>query len=528
MDMAILNAAQPNCSDTATSESLPPTSINMEAGETAGQGPLQAVVATPSTTALEPAMRAAPAAPAAPLPPSARAELSPGLTWPPGYAGVIAKYIFDGAPRPVAEVAIVGALGLLAGICGRRWSTHTDAGLNAYVILVARSAIGKEAMHDGVARLIKMATQTPALALGVKFVDYSDFASGPALQKAVASNPCFVNVTGEFGHKLNMIANAKQPDSPAMSLRRSMTNLYSKSGPDGITGGIKYSDASKSVESIVGVAYSMIGETTPGTFFELLTPAMMADGFMSRFSVVEYQGSRPDENRRAREFKTLNPESLLGLQNLIGHALTPSLNQLPTQVQCSCEAIDLLEEFSYQCDANIEDAGDNESVRQMWNRAHLKVLKFAALLAVADAGPTGSPHATVNYDHAAWAIDFVLRDIETFRTRLESGDVGTDDDARESKLLSLAIKFLSTKPGELPISFQKFEHLRKAAIIPRKYLQQLTSQLPAFRNHRLGSTKALNEALESLVKTGHFQAIFKEHAHEQYGFFGECYRCLQP
>jgi hypothetical protein len=496
--------------------------------EAAEQVPAGAAVAAPSTTTLGTAVQTAPAAPFPPLPPSARAVLSPGLSWPPGYAGVLSRYIFDSAQRPVAEVAIVGALGLLAGICGRRWTTYTDAGLNLYVILVARSAIGKEAMHDGVSRLIKMATQVPLLGPGSRFVDYSDFASGPALQKAVAANPCFVNVTGEFGHKLNMIANAKQPDSPAMSLRRSMTNLFSKSGLDGVTGGIKYSDMSKSVESVEGVAYSLIGETTPATFYELLTPAMMADGFMSRFSVVEYKGDRPSENQRAKQFKVISPQKLEGLQYLIWHALAPLSDHSSCHVGCSFGATGMLEDFNYECDENIHDAGDDESVRQMWNRAHLKALKIAALLAVADAGPTGSPDAEVQEEHAGWAIEFVRRDIEAFRTRLDSGDIGTDDDARESKLLSLATKFLSTKPGELADSFKRFENLRAGAVIPRKYLQQMTSQLPAFRNHRLGSTKALNEALESLVKAGHFQALLKNYALQEFGFPGDCYRFLQP
>ena len=382
-------------------------------------------------------------------------------------------------------------------------------------------------MHDGVARLIKMATQEPSLSSGARFVEYSDIVSGPALQKAVIANPCFVNVTSEFGHKLNMIANTKQPDSAAMSLRRIMTILFSKSGVDGVTGGIKYSDATKSVESVEGVAYSLIGETTPATFFELLTPSMMADGFMSRFAVVEYSGERPTENRLSKQYKTMSKESLRGLQNLIWHALNPSPHKRPAEVPCSFDAGGMLEDFSYECDENIVAAGDNDSVRQMWSRAHLKVLKIAALLAVADAGPKGSLHACVEEEHAGWAIDFIRRDIDTFRTRLDSGDVGTDDDARESKLLSLATKFLSTKPGELPESFKKFEHLRAAAVIPRKYFQQMTSQLPAFRNHRLQSTKALNEALESLVKAGHFQAVLKQHAVEQYGFPGDCYRFLQ-
>jgi hypothetical protein len=64
------------------------------------------------------------------------------LDWPPGFAGEIARYIHGAALRPVKEVAVVGTLGLLAGICGRQWHIP-ESGLNVYLVLVARSAIGK-------------------------------------------------------------------------------------------------------------------------------------------------------------------------------------------------------------------------------------------------------------------------------------------------------------------------------------------------------------------------------------------------
>ena len=51
---------------------------------------------------------------------------------------------------------MVAALGLLAGVCGRAF-TVSGKGLNLYLILVARSGVGKEAMHCGVAKLIDLA-----------------------------------------------------------------------------------------------------------------------------------------------------------------------------------------------------------------------------------------------------------------------------------------------------------------------------------------------------------------------------------
>lgn len=467
------------------------------------------------------AANAAPAAPIAAQRPSASAVLSPGLTWPPGFAGQIAYYIFDSAPRPVPEVAIVAALGLLSGICGKVWVTPTKTGLNQYLILVARSAIGKDAMHTGIAMLMKEATKDSVLHFGNDFVDFSDFASGQALQKACAANRSFVNVTGEFGHRLRQIATStNKPDSPMQNLRRVMTNLYSKSGPQAVAGGITYSDKDKNISSVEGVAYSLIGETTPGTFYELLTPDMMADGFMSRFTVVEYEGERPSENEWADYFSTPWRELLDWLKPLLAQSLSLLSNGQTETVQYLQESHAMLKAFSLECDARIRDAGSDESLRQMWNRAHMKALKIACLLAVAD----NYIHPVITTHHAEWAISFIKRDISVFTRRLQSGDIGMGDDSREAKLISIAREYLSS--GELPAFAKDFEPLHRGGVIPRKYLQIRTQKLAAFSNHRSGSTKALDETIRSLIDAGHFMELPKTKVVEDYGFHGKAYLVL--
>ena len=69
-----------------------------------------------------------------------------GIAFPPGRAGQLAQYIVGTAHRPVREVAIVAALGWLAGVCGKAFTTPSRSGLNLYMILVAKSAVGKEPM----------------------------------------------------------------------------------------------------------------------------------------------------------------------------------------------------------------------------------------------------------------------------------------------------------------------------------------------------------------------------------------------
>ena len=79
------------------------------------------------------------------------------LPWPTGFAGELAHFIYHNSYMPVKEVAITATLALLAGVCGRAYLTHTSKDLALYIILVARSGIGKDGIHEGIPKLIQLA-----------------------------------------------------------------------------------------------------------------------------------------------------------------------------------------------------------------------------------------------------------------------------------------------------------------------------------------------------------------------------------
>lgn len=434
------------------------------------------------------------------------------LAWPPGKAGRIAQVIYQSAPRPVAEIAIVAAIGLLAGVCGRAW-TIPKSGLNVYVILLARSGVGKEAMQDGIAMFINAAKRCRQDA--AEFFDFNDYASGQALTKAVAAKPCFLHVAGEFGRKLKRMSS--RTDSALQELRTVMTKLYSKSGPHSIAGGITYSDKEKNIGSVSGVAFSLVGDSTPGTFREALTEDMMEDGFLSRFTIIEYEGERPPEN--LLQLHTLPEDCVTWFVDLVTQAQTLFQRDQHIAVERDEPADAALKQFSLDCDRSINAAGDDNARRQMWNRAHLKALRISALLAVAD----NNLYPRITVEHAAWAIDVIRRDIAVFSSRIEGGDIGDDDKAREAKLLAIMKDYIRDTP---PPGYKVPSALPGEGIIQRKYLQRRTSSLPAFRAHKMGATTALDQALRSLCSNGSIMKCEKHKMVEEFGEHGECYRIL--
>ena len=454
-------------------------------------------------------------APAQPAPPPLQQS---ALSFPPGFVGAVAQFIYQQAPLPVVEVAIVGALGLMAGIAGREWyKPNPDSGLNLYIVLVARSAIGKEAMHSGISKIIHSVTEQVPEAPFV--VSFDDFVSGPALIKGCMDQPSMVNVAGEIGHKF--LAMAQDRDSAMRSLRKVLTTLYSKSGPTDIAGGIAYSSQENNVASMKGIAFSLIGETTPGTFYESITDSMMRDGFMSRFCIIEYTGERPHRNPAP---ESRPPQEVTDhMARILNHSFMLRGAGKFQPVEFSEASQSLLDRFYDECHCAIVAAGDDEYQRAVWNRAHLNASRVAALLAVGD----NHLFPSVTIEQAEWAVSLIRHGITTFAKRIRAGDVGEGTDGgREQKVLELCKEFILLSTDKLPSWLKQGEQMRQSGIVPRKFLQQRTQRLATFDGYKHGHTVALNMAIKTAITNGNLMDVSRDKMVDQFGFHGQAYRVL--
>lgn len=372
-------------------------------------------------------------------------------------------------------------------------------------------------MHSGISKIIRAAVVKCPVA--GNFVDFNDFVSGPALIKACAGNQSFVNVAGEIGHKFLQMATTN--DANARSLRKVLTTLYSKSGPTDVAGGIAYSSQENNVESVQSIAFSLVGETTPNTFYESITDAMMRDGFMSRFCVIEYGGDRPAKNAAPIQHP---PQGVV--DHIAGIMAASDLAMAAGKVQevaFSDGARAHLDRFEDECDAAIHAAGDDENLRQLWNRAHLKALRVAALLAVGDK-PFG-PVVTVK--QAEWAVTLIRHGVGAFDRRIRQGEVGEGSDSgREQKVMELCREFFALPDAKLPDWLKHGKAMQDARIVPRRYLQHRTQRFAAFERHKLGHTNALNMAINTAITNGSLMEVKKEPLSEQFNFGGKAYRVL--
>ncbi len=411
---------------------------------------------------------------------------------PDGLVGELAEYLHSTSIRPVREYALASAIALCAGISGRGFNI-SGTGLNLYLIAVGATGSGKESIPTGIDMMVH-AMQNSCL-LAQDFVGPGNFGSGQALVRALDKQPCFVSILGEVGLLLQELSNAPL-GSPARSMLRMMLDLYTKSGHGKILRPSVYSDSMKNTQMVRAPSVTIMGESTPDNFYDALNSSMILDGMVPRFSVFEYRGPRPVRNRNAG----IPPsEDLVNRMSELGNvALGLQQDNTFCPVPISPKAQKLLDAFDLFADDEI-NKGMGEASRQTWNRAHLKALKLAALVAVGN-----NPVApVVGLPEAEWAIKLVRRDITKLLAKFEEGAVGATGDMRLESDIKRAILDWFKMQRKDRLGYKGVTpKMATMEVIPIAYLRRRCRPLKAFQTDRRGASKAMEETLKKLVEAG--------------------------
>lgn len=419
---------------------------------------------------------------------------------PPGLVGKIAQFIYAQAPRPVAEIALAGAIGLMAGIVGRAYNV-SGTGLNQYMLLLAPTGTGKEAIASGIDKLMNYVVKSVPAA--TEFMGPSKINSEQALLKYLNKSAIsFVSVIGEFGIRIREMSSPNAAPHMA-NLLALFLDLYNKSGEGKILRPSIYSDREKNTGDVLAPAFSIVGESTPEKFYEILNESMIESGMMPRINVIEYLGARPELNEN-HSFAQPSFDLVQDLSTLCAHCLMLNSQHKAIHVEFTKDAKDLFDRFNIHCDNNI-NSSDREVRRHLWNRAHINSMKMAALIAVG----CNPYNPTIDVETANWAIDLIVSNVRNMLKRFDAGEIGIDNDETKQLIkVSEYIKDFVIKPwSELEKYAQGFSHLHNEKVIPYSYLQRRLVAVAVFRKDRMGSTNAIKRALKTLVERGDLQEV---------------------
>lgn len=436
------------------------------------------------------------------------------VSFPPGLLGELADYVLRASPRPIPQIALATAVGILAGIVGRCYNV-SGTGLNQYIIVLGISGIGKDGISEGVGRVSRLLGDM--LPQSRSFFGPGEIQSANALIKCLSRAPSFVSYTGEVGQILRQMTIGV---GQAVSLKRLVLMLYSLSGAKKMLGEMVYSDREKNVASIKSPAFTWIGETTPETFTSAITEESFKDGMVPRMLLIEAPTRRPKVNAQ-HSSAAMRPETLNRLAEVTAHSLTNNSQDRVVDVafdERGNAVLGIHGDFAEYCDRS-HAAARQDVVREAWNRAWLKAAKLAAVAAVGE----NYIAPTITEELAWWAISIVMQDLRAVLGRFDNGEmVLTGIEAQQLTTIDQAFDQFLEDPSLLErygaVDKPKWSRMRECGIVPHSYLVRKHVSVACFYRDRLGSTAAIKRTVSCLIEGGSWREVPLHQMQAEFGF----------
>jgi hypothetical protein len=157
----------------------------------------------------------------------------------------------------------------------------------------------------------------------------------------------------------------------------------------------------------------------------------------------------------------------------------------------------MLDDFDKLADSKINTALSAIDM-QLWNRAHLKALKLASLLAVGRSFHT----PTISETEALWAVTFTKFEIGNTVKRFADGKTGHGDHRIEADIRQVIIDYFDMTDKQ-KLNYHVPASLLNTEIVPYTFIHKRCKMLKSVRNgHYNGAFQALKLTVEHMVNAG--------------------------
>lgn len=342
------------------------------------------------------------------LPPKTSLDPAPAIPAfianPPGILGEIARWITETAPKAQPELSVAAAVALCSVIMGRTYRSQYGNRTSLYLVMVAKSTEGKEHPQQCVEKVLASAQLE-------NLIGGSGYTSAGGVYTALLKSPAHIATIDEIGKLLKM--SRQKGNAHAEAAIDKLVEAFGRQ--DGILRPPTYSKMTlKNPDDmpdrvIHNPAITMLGATTPGTFFENLTTDLVKDGFLGRCIVIESQQprqltrfvDRTDPPKRVIDWCKTVYVSGAAEGNLAG-VVVPDAEAPTITLPFSESCIALMSAF--EADLNdAKTAGESEGLDVLLGRSLEKALKLAMIVCKAE-NPRNTEVLPI---HMEWAISYV-------------------------------------------------------------------------------------------------------------------------
>jgi len=339
----------------------------------------------------------------------------------PGVLGAAAAYSAKTAfkPQPQFDVQIGLALGSV--VMGRRFVTSHRNMSSLFFLNVGKTGSGKEHANTVIEDILEAADL-------MSLRGPNGYTSATGVLSSLVAQPCHIAIIDEFGAMLTSAAargNQHKADSLVMLMEAFGRQTKSLRNQGYATLSLTQAQKDSLQVSIKHPSITLLGMTTPETFYEAIGGKDVSSGFLNRFVIVESKRPRevsrspapipvpPDLVQWCKDCATAQAPGAGNLQD-IGYDFPPE----PVVVQFSEAAVRLLSD--YEADL-IDRQNSLPPVRaDMLNRSREIAMRVALIVS------RSLGEGEISEAAAQWAIDYIdfyaRQTLEAMGEHLAEGD----------------------------------------------------------------------------------------------------------
>lgn len=304
------------------------------------------------------------------------------------------------AIKPQRQFDVQAALAFASVVMGRRWVTDYRNMSSLYFLNVGKTGSGKE--HAKTA--LETALEASDLS---KLIGPSGYTSAGGVLSSLRDRPCHVAIIDEFGLMLTS-SQARGNHNKRDALGAIMEAFGRQMGTIRNTGfsTVAMTETQKKQLEIAirHPSLTLLGMTTPATFYEAISAADIASGFLNRFLIVETKVGRQVSRRPAR---VEVPQSIIDWAKYHASAGGESIVQdkgpefppEPIEIRFSEASRQMLHELEVDIIKQQDDVR-NETLAAMMNRQREIVMRLSLIVARSLGDDEISPAAV------QWSIDY--------------------------------------------------------------------------------------------------------------------------
>jgi len=326
----------------------------------------------------------------------------------PGVLSQVVKTYNESAIRNQPQFAVQAALALGSVVLGRNYVTNQENYASLYFINLGQTGSGKEHAKTVIEKILIQAGQR-------ELIGPKAYTSDAGLMSSLLAKPRHISVADEFGRYLS--SSRSSGDTNKQDAQSALMEVWGRLGGEHLEKG--YSTHGMSAEQaeavqnrrVVRPALTMMGLTTPSSFYEALGDADLTSGFLNRFVVVESDLPR----QRARMIKPVQcTDSLSNWIKKYVWAISEDDDDMDDMMarlnpHDPTDAIEVpFNEAAFQMLADIDDDSINmmnkagsDDIAAMYSRIREIIMRLSLIVALS------CQSRTIKLAHVEWARDYV-------------------------------------------------------------------------------------------------------------------------